>query len=94
MGEASAGRGRPVLARLRFPCSEVAWCELSSIGGRAFAEVLNDDAYAGLKAMVTRAEEVLRARVVWNVNSTARGGGARPFLCQTSTPMRDSTKAP
>jgi trehalose synthase len=45
-----------------------------------FADVLDDEAYEQLEDMVHRAQEVLRGRVIWNVNSTERGGGVAEML--------------
>jgi trehalose synthase len=45
-----------------------------------FASVLDEAAYEAVAEMVERARAVLRSRVVWNVNSTARGGGVAEML--------------
>ena len=44
-----------------------------------FAEVLGED-YRELEPDVHRAQDELRGRVVWHVNSTARGGGVAEML--------------
>src|SRR5438105_2209091 len=44
------------------------------------AAVLYDDQAAQLGAAAARAREVLSGRVVWNVNSTAHGGGVAEML--------------
>jgi trehalose synthase len=45
-----------------------------------FREVLEADQAAALEHTVTRAQRVLAGRVVWNVSSTARGGGVAEML--------------
>jgi trehalose synthase len=45
-----------------------------------FRTVLDDRDYADLLALRRRAEEMLRGRAVWCVNSTARGGGVAEML--------------
>src|SRR5687767_10144256 len=36
--------------------------------------------YAEVEAAIARAGEVLRGRIIWHVNSTARGGGVAEML--------------
>jgi trehalose synthase len=45
-----------------------------------FHEVLDDEAFAALMAVRDRADALLDGRVVWCVNSTARGGGVAEML--------------
>lgn len=45
-----------------------------------FAEVLTGDRYSRFAEVVREAQEVLRGRTVWNVNSTAHGGGVAEML--------------
>ena len=45
-----------------------------------FRQVLSDAAYAELSAATVEARSVLAGRTVWNVNSTARGGGVAELL--------------
>jgi trehalose synthase len=45
-----------------------------------FEEVLDGPAYRSFMDAVARAAEVFAGRVVWNVNSTARGGGVAELL--------------
>jgi trehalose synthase len=49
-----------------------------------FASVLTPERYDALVQLIARASQDLRGRVIWNVNSTARGGGVvellRPLL--------------
>jgi trehalose synthase len=51
---------------------------------RRFQAVLLPDEYEGLETLIANGRRELRGRVVWNVNSTARGGGVvellRPLL--------------
>jgi trehalose synthase len=45
-----------------------------------FESILPPDRYAALREAAQRAGELLDGRVVWNVNSTARGGGVAEML--------------
>ena len=45
-----------------------------------FQGVLSDAQYANLVATIERARGMIDARVIWNVNSTARGGGVAELL--------------
>ncbi len=45
-----------------------------------FREVLDDDRFAALQEGVRRAREVFHGRAIWNLNSTARGGGVAEML--------------
>src|SRR5688500_9445598 len=45
-----------------------------------FSEVMEPDRYARFSEAVERSRQVLEGRVVWNVNSTARGGGVAEML--------------
>jgi trehalose synthase len=45
-----------------------------------FTEILSDDQSAGLANTITRACSSLGGRVVWNINSTMRGGGVAEML--------------
>jgi trehalose synthase len=45
-----------------------------------FRSVISDDEYAALLELITRSAETLRGRVIWNVSSTARGGGVAELL--------------
>ena len=51
---------------------------------RRFGMVLSDGEYEALDDLITHATRALRGRVIWNVNSTAKGGGVvemlRPLL--------------
>src|SRR5437588_10030630 len=51
---------------------------------RRFRTVLSPDAYNALVDLVERGSRQLAGRVIWNVNSTAKGGGVvellRPLL--------------
>jgi trehalose synthase len=51
---------------------------------RRFGMVLTDGEYEALVDLITHATRTLRGRVIWNVNSTAKGGGVvemlRPLL--------------
>ena len=45
-----------------------------------FADVLSSEGMAEFEAMIGRGRELLASRVLWNVNSTARGGGVAEML--------------
>jgi len=45
-----------------------------------FKAVLSEAQYSGLLAEIERAHAIIGARVIWNVNSTARGGGVAELL--------------
>lgn len=45
-----------------------------------FREVLPQDRFAAFVDVIERSRDLLRRRVVWNVNSTARGGGVAEML--------------
>jgi trehalose synthase len=45
-----------------------------------FESILPPDRYAALQQAAARGQELLGGRVVWNVNSTARGGGVAEML--------------
>ncbi|HEX4691659.1 MAG TPA: glycosyltransferase [Solirubrobacteraceae bacterium] len=45
-----------------------------------FAEVLSDEQYAQVRDAVGEAQELFEGRVIWHVNSTARGGGVAEML--------------
>jgi trehalose synthase len=54
--------------------------ELSSTTLERFRSVLRPERYQQLLRGSVRAREVLAGRVVWNINSTARGGGVAELL--------------
>jgi trehalose synthase len=54
--------------------------EISSLDLGRFHDVLPPDRFESLSRAADEARELLRGRVVWNVNSTARGGGVAELL--------------
>ena len=54
--------------------------EIAPLSPDRFREVLNPEQERRLDETIARGEEVLGGRVVWNVNSTARGGGVAEML--------------
>jgi trehalose synthase len=54
--------------------------EVSAMPPERFRSLLPPDRYAAFEEGVAEARELLRGRVVWNVNSTARGGGVVELL--------------
>ena len=53
---------------------------IGSLRLERFESVLPADRYAAVRAAAERARRLLEGRVVWNVNSTARGGGVAEML--------------
>jgi trehalose synthase len=60
--------------------SAVTIVEVSEHGPERFAEVLDDAQYSEVQDGVRTARELLDGRVIWHVNSTARGGGVAEML--------------
>lgn len=54
--------------------------ELSAHSTERFAAVLDPERYEELVSLIAHARTVLDGNVVWNVNSTARGGGVAELL--------------
>ena len=54
--------------------------EIAPLHPERFRDVLTDEQYAALQDTIAQAQTVLAGRVVWNVNSTARGGGVAEML--------------
>lgn len=54
--------------------------KIGSLPLERFESVLESEQYAAVSDAVERAARVLRGRVVWNLNSTARGGGVAEML--------------
>ena len=53
---------------------------IGSLRLERFESVLAADRYAAVRVAAERARRLLEGRVVWNVNSTARGGGVAEML--------------
>ena len=53
---------------------------VGTLGLERFASILSADRYELVRAAMVRSHRVLDGRVVWNVNSTARGGGVAEML--------------
>jgi trehalose synthase len=62
------------------PPAELTHVPLTSLPWERFAEVLSPAQAADLGDTVARARSVLAGRVVWNVSSTAHGGGVAEML--------------
>ena len=54
--------------------------DIAPLPTERFAEVLDDTRYAAFLEAVERARSMLDGRTIWNVNSTARGGGVAEML--------------
>lgn len=53
---------------------------IGSLRVERFESVLPADRYEAVRAAAERARQLLGGHVVWNVNSTARGGGVAEML--------------
>jgi trehalose synthase len=53
---------------------------IGSLRLERFESVLAPDRYEAVRLAAERAGQLLEGRVVWNVNSTARGGGVAEML--------------
>ena len=53
---------------------------IGSFDPERFKNVLDGDRYSAFQAAILRAQDVFAGRIVWNVNSTARGGGVAELL--------------
>jgi trehalose synthase len=53
---------------------------VGSLSLERFQPILPPDTYVGVLDAAKRAREVFKGRVVWNINSTARGGGVAEML--------------
>jgi trehalose synthase len=54
--------------------------EVGALQLERFSEVLDEERFAALREAVRRGREVFGGRAIWNVNSTARGGGVAEML--------------
>jgi trehalose synthase len=53
---------------------------IGSLDPERFEDVLDRERYTTFQAAIQRAQDVFEGRIVWNVNSTARGGGVAELL--------------
>lgn len=60
--------------------AHVSQVEISPLDTERFEDVLAPDRYEELVDTIVRALELFDGRVVWNINSTARGGGVAEML--------------
>ena len=60
--------------------AEIVDVPVAPLRWQRFNEVLAGEQTEALEHTVTRAQRLLAGRVVWNVNSTARGGGVAEML--------------
>jgi trehalose synthase len=54
--------------------------DIAPLEPRRFEEVLTAEQFEAFVAAIDRAQKLLDGRIVWNVNSTARGGGVAEML--------------
>jgi trehalose synthase len=54
--------------------------DIGALRPERFEEILSEELYSKFGATILEARETLAGRVVWNVNSTARGGGVAEML--------------
>ena len=62
------------------PSAQIQHVPVAALPWGRFKEVLDADQAEALESTVARAQRLLRGRVVWNINSTARGGGVAEML--------------
>jgi trehalose synthase len=64
---------------------------VAAMDSHRFASVISREEYEALLALIDQSARVLRGRVVWNVSSTATGGGVAellvPLLGYAGAPM-------
>ena len=54
--------------------------QIGTLSPERFREALDDNRYAAFELAVGRARTILEGRIVWNINSTAKGGGVAEML--------------
>src|SRR3954463_7844546 len=54
--------------------------KIGALDFERFSEVLDEQRFARLRDAAARRREVFAGRAIWNVNSTARGGGVAEML--------------
>jgi trehalose synthase len=59
---------------------EVSEVEIAAVDPQRFASVLSDEQMTAMRAAIEAARVLLHGRTVWNVNSTAKGGGVAEML--------------
>ena len=62
------------------PAIEVSEVEVAAVDPQRFASVLSADQMNALSATIDRARSLFEGRTIWNVNSTAKGGGVAEML--------------
>jgi trehalose synthase len=60
--------------------AEVTEVEVNAVGPERFRSVLTAEQMSSLTAAIAEAQTSLRGRTIWNVNSTAKGGGVAEML--------------
>src|ERR1700754_5054536 len=70
----------PIVRCCRRPGSGMFEVDVSSMSPDRFREVLAPEQWERFERGIAAARELLDGRVVWNVNSTARGGGVAELL--------------
>src|SRR3954464_6365294 len=54
--------------------------EVGALELERFEDVIGDERYAALRAAAEKGREAFAGRRIWNINSTARGGGVAEML--------------
>ena len=62
------------------PSKEIELVEIDALPADRFATVLDQSGFHDLEELIERARALLEGRVVWCINSTARGGGVAEML--------------
>lgn len=60
--------------------THVTHVDVGALRPERFEEILSEELYAKFGARIVEAQKTLAGRAVWNVNSTARGGGVAEML--------------
>ena len=85
-------RGRDAKPRR---CTVLTEVDVGTLDMERLLALLDDEEATRVRAIAVRAREALAGRTVWNVNSTARGGGVAEMLLPLSPTRaaRASTRA-
>ncbi|HEX4756032.1 MAG TPA: glycosyltransferase [Candidatus Dormibacteraeota bacterium] len=59
---------------------DISEVEVSAVDPQRLAAVLSDEQMAALQAAIGEARRVFEGRTIWNINSTAKGGGVAEML--------------
>ena len=60
--------------------ADVSEVEVGAVDPERFGSVLSDEQMTALNTAVDNARQLFKGRTIWNVNSTAKGGGVAEML--------------